>query len=469
MDTSDAEQETAPGAVPGSQDANNGAPEQQDAASDAMSKEQVIPLIINQLQSYGLSSLAQVIAEATNTAFSFAPSDRLSQLCSLAVRTEDRSSHDAMVEDEDDDPPAVGGLVMDQSEENPSTTTDANGDPSSSTKQQPKTAPSYMSWYSTPHKAAVLSAAFSVDGKYIATGGADCTVKVLDVAKARRVHTSQNDKPIVGDESSPVSRSVTDHTGNVTDVAFHPNNLVLASCSDDKHIKMYDMQKVHMKRSFRYLQDSHAVNSISFHASGDFLLVATTHEYPRVYDISTFQCYRPSSQSDAHASGINCARYAPQGSMFATCGGDGSIKLYDAINGKCVNTLERAHGGASVSSIVFSKSGRYLLSSGQDSIGRLWDVTMGRPVCTYEGASQKNHSINITFNYNEDIVLSSDESALTVNIWDARTGTALKQLVAGHTDVIPRISTSPVDPCFVSCSHDGRIRFWDITESHPIV
>ncbi|TPX43459.1 hypothetical protein SeLEV6574_g05057 [Synchytrium endobioticum] len=419
---------------------------------DALSKADILPLIINQLQSYNYVSLAQIVAEATDTPLVVQPSERLAQLCALGQRMEETGDDPSMaILHHHHDASKVGSLVMDDTDE-----------PSHAAAPTQKPAPTYMSWYTTLHKGSVFASSFSVHGQYIASGGSDSAVKVLDVSRCKAIHAAQNDKHAHTDDSAPVIRNVTDHNGYITDVAFHPNNLVLASCSDDKHIKMFDLQKLSMKRSFRYLQDSHPINSISFHASGDFLLVATTHEYPRLYDIATFQCYRPSAPSDAHASGISCARYAPQGTMFATCGGDGCIKIYDGINGKCVNTIERAHGGSSVSSVKFSKSGRYLLSSGQDSVAKLWDVTMGRAVCMYEGASQKNHNINATFTYNEDYVISTDESALTINIWDARTGTPLRQLSGGHTDLVSVVAASPVDPCFISGSHDGRVRFWDL-------
>lgn len=73
----------------------------------------------------------------------------------------------------------------------------------------------------------------------------------------------------------PVFRTLYDHSAPVNDMCFHPNNNVLASCADDHSIKLFDISKMGVKRSFRYFQDGAPVNSISFHPSGDYLLAGT--------------------------------------------------------------------------------------------------------------------------------------------------------------------------------------------------
>jgi WD40 repeat protein len=64
-----------------------------------------------------------------------------------------------------------------------------------------------------------------------------------------------------------------------------------------------------------------------------------------------------------------------------------------------VNTITNAHGGASVSSVSFSKNGRYLLSAGQDSKPRVWDMNAGgKIVHLLEGT---NHIVSVV-----DVVVS---------------------------------------------------------------
>lgn len=155
----------------------------------------------------------------------------------------------------------------------------------------------------------LLTKAFSPDGKYIATGSLDNSIKVLDVARIKECFLERNDV-------KPVLKTIYDHTATVNQVQFHPNGIVLASCSDDGMIKLFDLVKPSARKSFRYFQDQFAVKSISFHPSGDFLLSGTEHSSPRIYDIHSLQCFIPTTTPSSHTGQINCVRYSPNGITF---------------------------------------------------------------------------------------------------------------------------------------------------------
>jgi WD40 repeat protein len=69
----------------------------------------------------------------------------------------------------------------------------------------------------------VNSVAFSPDGRLLASGSADRTIKLWDVA------------------SGSLVRTLSGHTDWVTSVAFSPDGRLLASGSADKTIKLWDI------------------------------------------------------------------------------------------------------------------------------------------------------------------------------------------------------------------------------------
>ncbi|MGI2909791.1 WD40 repeat domain-containing protein, partial [Hassallia sp. VBCCA 56010] len=73
------------------------------------------------------------------------------------------------------------------------------------------------------HSNSVRSVAFSPDGKTLASGSDDNTIKLWDVATGK------------------LSQTLTGHSNSVRSVAFSPDGKTLASGSDDNTIKLWDV------------------------------------------------------------------------------------------------------------------------------------------------------------------------------------------------------------------------------------
>lgn len=127
------------------------------------------------------------------------------------------------------------------------------------------------------------------------------------------------------------------------------------------------------------------LRSISFHPSGDFLLVGTQHPTLRLYDVNTFQCFVSCNPLDQHTDTISGVGYNPSANSYVSCSKDGSIKLWDGVSNRCVTTFDKAHDGAEVCSAIFSKNSKYILSSGKDSVVKLWEISTGRTLVKYTG------------------------------------------------------------------------------------
>lgn len=135
------------------------------------------------------------------------------------------------------------------------------------------------------------------------------------------------------------------------------------------------------------------------------MLVGSEAETVRIFDVMTLQCFTPKgfsapphnsnasaidiAQQGPHKAGINSIQYASTGSVFITASQDGSIKVWDAVSGKVIRTIDNAHSGKGVTSATISKNGRYILSGGFDSVGKLWDIGSGKLIHGFTGAVQK--------------------------------------------------------------------------------
>ncbi|KAL0277084.1 UNVERIFIED_CONTAM: hypothetical protein PYX00_004488 [Menopon gallinae] len=325
---------------------------------------------------------------------------------------------------------------------------------------------SYVTAYVTSHKAPCRACAFSNDGQLIATGSADTSIKVLDVdrmvAKAydERAPSVQQKENY---ETHPVIRTLYDHLDEVTCLEFHPKEAILVSGSRDNTVKLFDYSKSSVKKAYKVLQDAEQVKCMSLHPTGDYLVVGTNHFVIRVYDLTTAQCYVCNFPSHQHTKSITSVKYSKDGRHYVTSSRDGSIKVWDGVSNRCINTFQKAHDGSEVCSVEFSRNSKYILSSGKDSLVKLWELTTSRCLIAYTGAGttgKQEHRAQAVFNHTEDYVMFPDEATTSLCAWNARNASRRQLLSLGHNGPVRMIMHSPTGPAFVSCSDDHRARFW---------
>ena len=112
------------------------------------------------------------------------------------------------------------------------------------------------------HSDSVLAVAFSPDGKQVASGSMDETIKLWDAA------------------TGEVQRTLSGHSDSVLAVAFSPDGKQVASGSMDKTIKLWDIAKFRMlERTFgrqikfpwQGIKTSEPIYNLEFSADGRYL------------------------------------------------------------------------------------------------------------------------------------------------------------------------------------------------------
>lgn len=408
-------------------------------------------LIISQLLYDGYTNIANNLITEVKPQSVVSPSENLMQLAKIGMENDDSAVQYAIGRS-DTVAPGVGiDLEFD-----------------ADVQSMSPEASEYETCYVTSHKGPCRVATYSRDGQLIATGSADASIKVLDTERmlaksAMPIEVMMNETAQQNMENHPVIRTLYDHVDEVTCLAFHPTEQILASGSRDYTLKLFDYSKPSAKRAFKHVQEAEMLRAISFHPSGDFLLVGTQHPTLRLYDVNTFQCFVSCNPLDQHTDTISGVNYNPNANSYVTCSKDGSVKLWDGVSNRCVMTFDKAHDGAEVCSAVFSKNSKYVLSTGKDSVAKLWEISTGRPLVKYTGAGLSGRQMHRTqgvFNHTEDYVLLPDERTISLCCWDSRSAERKNLLSLGHNNIVRCIVHSPTNPGFMTCSDDFRARFW---------
>jgi WD40 repeat protein len=178
------------------------------------------------------------------------------------------------------------------------------------------------------------------------------------------------------------------HTASINDLAFTPNGDILASASDDKTVRLWDVPKG-AERGVLPAPDGF-VNALAFAADDKTLAWAGNGGTVTLWDVAAGR-ERTSFEVNPDGRAFAVA-LSPDGKAVATDGettgaGDkglpAPVRLWDAATGKERGSLT-GHARR-VNCVAFSPNGKLLASGSDDRTVRLWDVSAGKEVGTLKG------------------------------------------------------------------------------------
>merc|ERR1719327_2579711 len=100
------------------------------------------------------------------------------------------------------------------------------------------------------------------------------------------------------------------------------------------------------------------------------------------------------------------------------------IQVGDAVSHRVINRIPRAHSGAAVTSLRWSRNLRYLLSSGLDGRHRIWDMREGEEVFNIGFGPRTADYSSAVFAANERYIVASNSNwrLSDASLFDAQTG-----------------------------------------------
>ncbi|MBN3941948.1 ribosome assembly protein 4 [Nostoc sp. NMS9] len=288
------------------------------------------------------------------------------------------------------------------------------------------------------HSSAVNSIAYSPNGQQLASASDDKTIKIWDVS------------------SGKLLKSLTDHKDEVWNVAYSPNGQQLASASADKTIKIWDVSSGKLLKTLTGHSD--VVNSIAYSPNGQQLASASADKTIKIWDVSSGQLLKTLT---GHSDVVNSIAYSPNGQQLASASADKTIKIWDVSSGKLLKTLT-GHSDV-VNSIAYSPNGQQLASASADKTIKIWDVSSGKPPKTLTGHTSGVFGVAYSRN-GKQLASASDDN--TIKIWDINSSKLLKTLT-GHSGRVYSVAYSPNRQQLVSASWDKTIKIWDVSSGKP--
>eukprot|EP01119_Soliformovum_irregulare_P013551 TRINITY_DN361_c0_g1_i1.p1 TRINITY_DN361_c0_g1~~TRINITY_DN361_c0_g1_i1.p1 ORF type:complete len:647 (+),score=137.51 TRINITY_DN361_c0_g1_i1:191-2131(+) len=299
--------------------------------------------------------------------------------------------------------------------------------------------------HSLDHTSVVCCVRFSQDGKYMATG-CNKSAQIYDVSSGEKVHTFAED---LNKEGDLYMRSV----------CFSPDGKYLAAGAEDKTVKLWDIETKQLHHTF--VGHDLDIYSLDFSKDGKLIVSGSGDKKAKIWDVTKGECMFTLGQDDVGPKdGVTSVAFSPDGRLVATGSLDRIVRLWDATTGYF---LERYEGHVdSVYSVAFSPDGKYLASGSLDKTLKLWDFTGGssrpRSRCRSTFTGHKDFVLSVAFSPDGNWLISGSKDR-SVQFWDPRTAVT-HLMLQGHKNSVISVSVSPAGGVFATGSGDFRARCW---------
>jgi RNA polymerase sigma factor (sigma-70 family) len=206
-----------------------------------------------------------------------------------------------------------------------------------------------------------LCAAFSPDGKHLATAGTPIA-RLYETATGKEV------------------RAFTGHVSTIFGLAFTPDAQTLITASqgalpgfreegatwDKDTIWMWDVATGRVRRHFG---GEHRAMGLAISSDGRTASATGLTQVVHLWELATGQ---ERAALSGHGDMIYATAFTPDGKLLASASGDGTIRLWQMPGGKHVHTFTGHRGW--VLSLAFTPDGKKLVSGSLDTTALVWKV-----------------------------------------------------------------------------------------------
>jgi WD40 repeat protein len=299
------------------------------------------------------------------------------------------------------------------------------------------------------HTDIVWGVTFSPDGKLLASGSRDQTVKLW--------------RP-----NGTLLQTLKGHTDAITSVNFSPDGQSLAAASLDNTVQIWHKNPVtgvFDPKPSKTLLVGDWVYSVTFSSDGELLATGSKDKTIKIWrnDGSLVKILK------GHQGWVNWVSFSPDSQYIASASEDKTVKIWRR-DGSLVKTLQGHQQG--VTMVTFSPDGKLLASTGQDKTVKLWqrepDSKDNWDFHIYKTLQQHTSTIwSLSFSSDgQKLASASDDN--TIDIW-SNTGTLLKTL-KGHNDAVTSVAFSPDNKLLASGSYDKSVKLWRLdTPTLPVL
>lgn len=305
------------------------------------------------------------------------------------------------------------------------------------------------------HEAGVPAVTFIGEGKMLATGSEDKTVKLWDAATGKVLATLK--------------------TGSVQSLAGTTDGKRLASAGHDGTVKVWDVESRKELLALKSAKGDAA--GLAFAPGGKVLAVGgggfdkdteKAWGVVRVWDAAAGTELLAITWSENRVTNV---AFSPGGKTLAACSSNGAVVLWDVTTGKKVSDLGKNPNGAT--GLTFSADGKLLACGNfyRELTIKVWDVASGKEVATISKANNIS-AFSLKFmpggktlavgGFDQRSVRDEKTRGAYLALLDLNGNK--ERVLSGHVRGVTCISLTPDGTRLAASGLDRTARVWDLQE-----
>jgi WD40 repeat protein len=328
----------------------------------------------------------------------------------------------------------------------------------------PKFAPRDKADWVEPHSGAVNSLAFSPDGKYLATAGADGNALIYSLSSGECSRTLRAGSDRQG-ASSPA----------LLQVAFSPDGQRIMTLASDGTVAFWSVPQG--EAAGHLASPITGATSVVFSPDGRCVAVvraaANGAGEVRVWEVASA---RAASPTLPHAGAVTSACFNSDGTLLLTASLDGAVRVWNLTtvippvpplqDAKApLAAAAKAPEPESSVDAIFTPDGKRVATLAGSGCARIWDTASGQPVTPVIEHPQQMPMAAFSHDATR-IVIASRLDRGQAQVFDTATGKAISPALP-QTDVVRRVAFSPDDRCLVISGETG-VRLFDSGSGRPL-